>query len=80
MRHNTQVFSWDREAADDRPSEFRTSTSYALLHGTDDGPRQPRGPSQRHHRSGSSGAWRLLALVLLAGSAAIFVFATHVRG
>lgn len=81
MRHDTQAFNWDREAADDRPSEFRTSTSYALLHAEDDGqPRQSRGPSRRHHRSGSSSAWRLLTLVLLAGSAAIFVFASHVRG
>ncbi len=80
MRHDTHAFSWEQEQADDRPSEFRTSTSYTLLHGEDDTRHQPRRVPRRHHKSSSSGAWRLLTLVLLAGSAVIFVFATHVRG
>ncbi|KQW65701.1 hypothetical protein [Methylibium sp. Root1272] len=81
MRHDTQAFNWDRERADDRPSEFKTSTSYSLLHGDDDDTRrQHRAPPSRHHRRGSFNAWRVLTVVLFAGAVTVYLFATHVRG
>lgn len=81
MRHDTQAFNWDRERTDDRPSEFKTSTSYSLLHGDDDhAHRQRRAPPSRHHRSGAFNAWRALSVVLFAGTVAIYLLAKHVRG
>jgi hypothetical protein len=81
MRHNTQAFNWDREQADDRPSEFKTSTSYSLLHGDDDDShRHRRALPSRHQKTSSFSAWRALSVVLFAGSVAIYLFATHVRG
>lgn len=81
MRHDTQAFNWDREQADDRPSEFKTSTSYSLLHGDDDDAhRRHRALPSRHHKNSSFNAWRVLTVVLVAGTVAIYLFATHVRG
>jgi hypothetical protein len=81
MHQDSQAFNWDRERADDRPSEFKTSTSYSLLHGDDDDTRrQRRAPRSRHHRHGSFNAWRALTVVLFAGSVTVYLLATHVRG
>lgn len=81
MRHDTQAFNWDREKADDRPSEFKTSTSYSLLHGEDDDVhRQRRALPSRRQKNSSFNAWRALTVVLFAGTVTIYLLANHVRG
>lgn len=78
MRHATSTFHWDNVRSDDRPSEFRGSTSHSLLHGDDADAPVPQAPARR--KSGASGLWGLVALVLVAGAVTIVAFAHHVRG
>jgi len=74
---DTQVFDWEVEPHDERPSEFAQSTGYSALSGFYVAPIA----SSRKRRSGGS-VLALLAggLVVALGAAAMFGFVHLLRG
>lgn len=77
----TQVFGWDSEPIDERPSEFVQSTGYSALSGYYAMP-EPSGLAERR-RQRQRGTTQLLlicVLVLAAGTAAMFGLVHLLRG
>jgi hypothetical protein len=75
---DTQVFGWDAEPKDERPSEFVPSTGYSALSGYYAMP----DPAQAPRRRGGSMTPLLVvvSLVIGAGVAALLGFLHLVRG
>lgn len=76
----TQVFDWETEPADERPSEFVQSTGYSVLSGFHAAP--PTRPSTRK-RSSSGGINMLLVaagVVIGLGALALVGFIHYLRG
>jgi len=74
----SQLYNWDSEPVDERPSEFMHSTGYAALSGYHSFEARPRAP----RRSGHSGLVAVLvfALIIIAiGGWAILKFGPMLR-
>ena len=69
----SQVFGWDNEPIDERPSEFVQSTGYSALSGYHAMP-EPNGLAERRRQRqrGTTTLLLICALVLAAGTAAMF--------
>ena len=82
MRPNTHVFGWDEEPADERPSEFASTTGYSAFSGY----HQPMDLSRRiaHRQSqAAAGVGRIaVAFIAIVGAAscAMYVFARLMHG
>lgn len=78
---DTQVFSWDAEPKDERPSEFVPSTGYSALSGYY---AMPDSTIERARRRSSTGSGLTVllagALVIGLGVAALLGFLHVVRG
>ena len=76
----SQLYSWDAEPVDERPSEFMHSTGYAALsgyHSNFDAGR--RAPVRRRSYSGLVGMIVFALFVMLLGGWAIVQFAPMLR-
>ena len=75
----SQLYNWDSEPVDERPSEFMHSTGYAPLSGYhsnfDNRPRTPR----RSSHSGLIGVLMFALIVIAIGAWAIIKFAPMLR-
>ena len=77
----TQVFDWESEPRDERPSEFVQSTGYSPLSGYYAMPDTDSLPSRRPVRSGGSNtALWIGALILTLGAAGLVGLAHLLRG
>lgn len=78
----TQVFDWDSEPKDERPSEFVPSTGFSSLSGYYSMP--PDARVMRHNRrsGGGGGAvlWLSAGLVIALGAVAMLAFLHYVKG
>lgn len=76
----TQVFDWEAEPKDERPSEFVPSTGFSSLSGYYSMP-PDASVMRRTRRSGGSGAvlWLSAALVIALGALAMLAFLYVVR-
>lgn len=73
----TQVFSWDHEPKDERPSEFVPSTGYSVLSGYHT---LPDSAVARHrHRSGVNGVLVAALVAIGIGTAALVGFLHMIR-
>lgn len=75
----TQVFGWDAEPHDERPSEFVPSTGYSSLSGYYSMPETRGGPARR---SGGGFKWILIAgaVFVALGTTALLGFLHLIRG
>lgn len=60
MKTNSQIYGWDAEPVDERPSEFMESTGYAMLSGY-----SPMNDPLRRQRSNSRVGFKSLLLFCL---------------
>ena len=75
----SQLYSWDAEPVDERPSEFMHSTGYATLSGYHSNfDIRPRVPARSSH-SGLIGVLVFALIVIAAGGWAIVQFAPMLR-
>lgn len=75
----SQIYGWDEEPVDERPSEFSSSTGYSVLSGY----HPMNDPSRRRPRQSRIGFKTLLffcAVVLALGAFAIVKLAPLLRG
>ncbi len=75
----TQVFDWETEPADERPSEFVQSTGYSVLSGFHAAP-----PTRASTRQRSSGGINMLVVsagvIIGIGALALVGFIHYMRG
>jgi len=75
----SQLYNWDTEPVDERPSEFMHSTGHAALSGYHSAfDVRPR-PAQRGNRFGLASVLAFALVVLAAGAWAIVEFAPMLR-
>ena len=77
---DTQVFDWDMEPKDERPSEFVQSTGYSSLSGYYTMPDSRGRPVRAHRRRGINGVLVGAVIVVALGAAALAGFLHMVRG
>jgi hypothetical protein len=75
----SQLFSWDTEPVDERPSEFMHSTGYASLSGYHSGIEAPRRAARRSRRFGLASVLVFALIVVAAGGWAIAQIAPMLR-
>lgn len=77
----TQVFDWESEPRDERPSEFVPSTGYSALSGYHAMPDVEAAPTRRPARAaGSHTAMWMVALIVTLGVAGLFGLGHLLRG
>lgn len=79
---NTQVFGWEAEPKDERPSEFVPSTGFSSLSGYYSMP--PDASVMRRRRTATRGGggtvlWLSAALVIALGAVAMLAFLYYVK-
>ena len=75
----SQLYSWDAEPVDERPSEFMHSTGYATLSGYHSNFDTARRPTSRSSHSGLIGVLVFALIVIGVGGWAIVTFAPMLR-
>jgi hypothetical protein len=76
----TQVYGWEAEPKEERPSEFIPSTGFSSLSGYYAMPPDARIYRRRHSGSGGLKLLFAAAFVLALGTAALVVFIHYVKG
>jgi hypothetical protein len=79
MQHNSQLYDWDLEPVDERPSEFMESTGYAILSGY----HPMNDPARRERPSRGVGIKTMLlfcVVVIALGGFALVKMAALLRG
>lgn len=78
----TQVFDWDHEPADERPTDFGRSTGYSSLSGFGS-LQQVSGYAHRRHHTSNAGMAKLMGvtcLVLGLSVSALYTMVLYLRG
>lgn len=75
----SQLYSWDAEPVDERPSEFMHSTGYATLSGCHSNFDTGRRSTARSSHSGLIGVLVFALIVVAVGGWAIVTFAPMLR-
>jgi hypothetical protein len=75
----SQLYSWDAEPVDERPSEFMHSTGYATLSGYHSSLDAPRRIARRSSRFGLTSVLVFALIVVAAGGWAIVQIAPMLR-
>jgi hypothetical protein len=75
----SQLYSWDAEPVDERPSEFMHSTGYATLSGYHSNFDTGRRATARSSHSGLIGVLVFALIVIAVGGWAIVTFAPMLR-
>lgn len=77
----TQVFDWESEPKDERPSEFVPSTGFSSLSGYYAMPPDSRIMRGRRRRGGGvSVLWLATGFVIAVGTSALLAFVHYVKG
>jgi hypothetical protein len=77
---DTQVYDWDAEPKDERPSEFIPSTGFSSLSGYYAMPPDASVYRRSRRRGGGVGLWLVAALVVTLGAVGLLGLAYLLKG